>query len=275
MELKFKSDYIHENYNNVNFTISYDIKNLLQLGTYNGVDIFNTICSKLQNSKIILVEANKMHNNDIINNYSHIYPKNKVIIINKAIVLNEYSDKYVEFYLNNQCSSIIKPEDYSKIIRVETIKFNDILEEYNLYNLELLMIDLEGLDYNLLMEIDFNLIPKLKYIFFEGCHIDDKERSIDVKTFLPTFGKKSKLLIDKLVKYNFILKILDPGFYDIIFEKVEINRDNYTDYLIDTKIIDYYKNSQNNVNNFIFYQMTKFKTYYNFKIIEKYSFNKS
>ena len=71
------------------------------------------------------------------------------------------------------------------------------------------------------------------------------------------------------------VKILDPGFYDIIFEKVEINRDNYTDYLIDTKIIDYYKNSQNNVNNFIFYQMTKFKTYYNFRIIEKYSFNKS
>lgn len=275
MELKYKFDYIHENYNNVNFTISYDIKNLLQLGTYNGVDTFNTICSKLQNSKIILVEANKIHNNDIINNYSHIYPNNKVMIINKAIVLNEYSDKYVEFYLNDQCSSIMKPEDYSKIIRVETIKFNDILEEYNLYNLELLMIDLEGLDYNLLMEIDFNLIPKLKYIFFEGCHIDDKERSIDVKTFYPTFGKKFKLLIDKLVKYNFILKILDPGFYDIIFEKVEINRDNYTDYLIDTKIIDYYKNSQNNVNNFIFYQMTKFKTYYNFRIIEKYSFNKS
>ena len=49
------------------------------------------------------------------------------MIINKAIVLNEYSDKYVEFYLNDQCSSIMKPEDYSKIMRVETIKFNDIL----------------------------------------------------------------------------------------------------------------------------------------------------
>jgi len=80
------------------------------------------------------------------------------------------------------------------------------------------------------------------------------------------------LLIDKLVKNNYVLKMVTPDFYELLFEKVNITNDNYTDYLIDTKIIDYYKNSKDYNNNYIFYQLTKLKTYFNLKLIEKYSF---
>ena len=75
-----------------------------------------------------------------------------------------------------------------------------------------------------------------------------------------------------IVENKYVIKMVTPDFYELLFEKVNITNDNYTDYLIDTKIIDYYKNSKDYNNNYIFYQLTKLKTYLNLKLIEKYSF---
>jgi len=264
------------------FYIDNNIKYVMQLGTYNGDDRFKKICNYLKNAEIILVEANDKHNQDIIDNYKNIIDNNKIILINKAIVLDNYEQDTIDFYNyeNDQQSSIIKngsiiDENCNyEILKVNTIKFNDILKNYNFYNLELLMIDLEGLDYELLMDIDFSHIPNLKYLFFEGYHIDKKQKYIinNEGTYFYVFDKKFKLLIDKLVKNNYVLKMVTPDFYELLFEKVNITNDNYTDYLIDTKIIDYYKNNKNSLNNFVFYQLTKLKTYFNLKLIEKYSF---
>ena len=289
IELKYHCNYLSNYYNNLTFYIDNNIKYVMQLGTYNGEDSFNKICYNLKNSEIILVEANNKHNKDIIENYKNIGNNNKIILINKAIVLGNYEKDTIDFYNyeNEQQSSIIKDgsvvheNSNYKILKVNTIKFNNILKNHNFYNLELLMIDLEGLDYELLMDIDFSLIPNLKYLFFEGYHIDKKQKYIinNENAYFYVFGKKFKLLIDKLVENNYVLKIVTPDFYELLFEKVNITNDNYIDYLIDTKNIEYYKNNKNNKNNensknnYIFCQLTKLKTYFNLKLIEKYSFN--
>ena len=278
---EYENTYLSNEYNNLTFYIKKDLKYLLQLGTNSGKDLFNTICYSLNDANIILVEANKIHNENIIYNYNEIKNKNNVYIINKAIVLNDYNKDTIEFYNyeNNQQSSIIKngsmiENTNYEILKVNTIKFNNILDSFNFYNLELLMIDLEGLDYELLMDINLDLVPNLKYIFFEGYHIDEKYNVFtnNEKIFLPTFGKKFKKIIDKLVDNNYVLKIINPDFYELLFEKEDINKDNYHEYLIEPNTLKYYKNKNNNdkVIKILFYQISKLKTYYNHKLISKY-----
>ena len=278
---EYENTYLSNEYNNLTFYIKKDLKYLLQLGTNSGKDLFNTICYSLNDANIILVEANKIHNENIIYNYNEIKNKNNVYIINKAIVLNDYNKDIIEFYNyeNNQQSSIIKngsmiENTNYEILKVNTIKFNNILDSFNFYNLELLMIDLEGLDYELLMDINLDLVPNLKYIFFEGYHIDEKYNVFtnNEKIFLPTFGKKFKKIIDKLVDNNYVLKIINPDFYELLFEKEDINKDNYHEYLIEPNTLKYYKNKNNNDKaiKILFYQISKLKTYYNHKLISKY-----
>lgn len=279
---EYEKTYLSNEYNNLNFYIKKDLKYLLQLGTNSGKDLFNTLCSNLNDANIILVEANKAHNENIIYNYNEIKNKNNVYIINKAIVLSDCNKDIIEFYNyeNNQQSSIIKngsmvENTNYEILKVNTIKFNNILDNFNFYNLELLMIDLEGLDYELLMDINLDLVPNLKYIFFEGYHIDEKYNIIinNENMFLPVFGEKFEKLIDKLVDNNYVLKIMNPNFYELLFEKEDINRNNYHEYLIEPNTLKYYKNNKNNNDKtikFLFYQISKLKTYYNHKLISKY-----
>ena len=290
IKFEYSTDYLSNEYNNLTFYIKKDIKYLMQLGTNSGKDIFNNICVYMNDANIILVEANKIHNQNIINNYDEIKNKNNIFIINKAIVLSSYNKDTIEFYNyeNNEQSSIIKNGSTVQninyeILEVGTIKFNDILDSFNFYNLELLMIDLEGLDYELLMDINFELVPNLKYIFFEGYHIDEKYNTIinNEKIAMPVFGKKFKKLIDKLIYNNYVIKIISPNFYDLLFEKEDVNKDNYHNYLVETNTINYYSNnnsnnsnnnnSNNKIVNYIFLQIIKLKSYYNHKLISKYT----
>lgn len=285
IRFKYESSYLSNEYNELTFYIKKDLKYLLQLGTNSGKDFFNNICHFINDANIILVEANKIHNEDIIYNYNKIKDNNNICIINKAIVLSNYNKDTIEFYNyeNNEQSSIIKngsivENTNYEILKVKSIKFNDIIENFNFYNLELLMIDLEGLDYELLMDINLDIVPNLKYIFFEGYHIDEKN-NININNenmYLPIFGKNFKKLIDKLVDNNYVLKLINPNFYELLFEKEDINKDNYYNYLVEPNTIKYYKNNnKNNIKNndvikFLFLQISKLKTYYNHKLISKY-----
>ncbi len=55
-------------------------------------------------------------------------------------------------------------------INVETTTINDIINDYNITDLDLLHTDTEGHDYDILMAYDFSIKPK--YIMFEYKHLD-------------------------------------------------------------------------------------------------------
>ena len=68
-------------------------------------------------------------------------------------LINKYDERHVE-RINNE---IKNPNHLSKeIIKVSTKKLNNILEENDMYNIDLLSIDTEGSELSILSVLDFN-----------------------------------------------------------------------------------------------------------------------
>lgn len=63
-------------------------------------------------------------------------------------------------------TKLIPNEDYMEQVNVECISLSNFIKKNNLINLDLLLIDTEGYDYEILMHIDFTLI-KPRIIRFE------------------------------------------------------------------------------------------------------------
>jgi hypothetical protein len=57
-------------------------------------------------------------------------------------------------------------------IDVKILVFNDLVEKYNINEIEYLFIDTEGYDYQIIKSIDFNEI-KINKVKFEYKHLDD------------------------------------------------------------------------------------------------------
>jgi len=74
-------------------------------------------------------------------------------------------------------------------------RFNDIIIGRGITSIDNLLIDTEGHDYTIIMDIDFNLI-KPKRILFENCYIDDDDNNADRPKYrqllkhLASFGYK-------------------------------------------------------------------------------------
>ena len=71
---------------------------------------------------------------------------------------------------------------------------NDLLDKYNLKNIDILFMDVEGFDHNILLSIDYNKYS-IKDLYFENLHLMDRnqtEEFIKSKGFQiidPAFGK--------------------------------------------------------------------------------------
>lgn len=57
-------------------------------------------------------------------------------------------------------------------VNVKIVVFNDLVEKYNISEIEYLFIDTEGYDYQIIKSIDFNNI-KINKVKFEYKHLDD------------------------------------------------------------------------------------------------------
>ena len=116
-----------------------------------------------QNSRVFVVEANPKNIKKLKNSYKNY--KN-INILNLAISPDEVS-KLTFFYADEDyphyqvCSSDINhvkmhyPNAIIKKFIIDSISINNFFEKYSINEIAFLSIDIEGLDYDVLMSIDF------------------------------------------------------------------------------------------------------------------------
>ena len=143
--------------------------------------------------KIYIIEANSIH----INNLKKFYRKYKnVKIFNLAISPdNNFLKKMVFFYclndapnyqiFSNSKSFVTKhfPNGQIKKKKVECLRLSAFIEKNNIKNLDYLSIDIEGMDYDVLINLNLNKF-KIKNISFEHLHLSFFEKIKIVHKFI-------------------------------------------------------------------------------------------
>ena len=91
----------------------------------------------------------------------------------------------------------IEEEDIDKI-SIETIRFKDLVDKYNINQIDKLLVDVEGSEFIILNDIDLNSI-KIKKIIFEYKHFDGYQ----------TTGKKLEEILKKFEENGYTTKKID------------------------------------------------------------------
>ena len=99
----------------------------------------------------------------------------------------------------------IEEEDIDKI-SIETIRFKDLVDKYNINQIDKLLVDVEGSEFAILNDIDLSSV-NIKKIIFEYKHFDGYFKQ----------GTKLSEITDKLEKNNYKITKLDEE--NILAEK--------------------------------------------------------
>ena len=91
----------------------------------------------------------------------------------------------------------IEEEDIDKI-SIETIRFKDLVDKYNINQIDKLLVDVEGSEFAILNDIDFSSI-NIKKIIFEYKHFDGYQ----------TTGKKLEEILKKFEANGYTTKKID------------------------------------------------------------------
>jgi FkbM family methyltransferase len=161
---------------------------ILKIGAFKGNvpndSVYHNINS---NTKAIFVEPVPTYYYELKNNYNNKFNNNQFIYLNDAISdKNEKLQIYYPSKTNNfnqlpwwieqiASSNIKHCEDHGyqldyDMININAITVKQIVEVYNIQTLFFLMIDTEGNDFKILMNIDFSTFKPL-YIVFENMHL--------------------------------------------------------------------------------------------------------
>jgi len=190
---------------------------LVVLGAHIGVHIKNEI-SKIIDSKVLLVEP-VPHNIDAIKD--NLKEFKNVIIEKKAVSnLNEIKDFYFvkgesidklkkhwasgigsfnkDHLLSHRSKRFLIEENDIDKIPIETLRFKDLIKKYSITEIEKLIIDVEGLEYEILSDIDLKEI-KINNIMFEYKHFDGYLKS----------GNKLEEIINKFERNNYKITKID------------------------------------------------------------------
>ena len=140
----------------------------------------NYIISKNIKTKVLIVEANSIH----INNLKKFYQKKiNVKIFNLAIIPDNIDLKIMEFFycledfpnyqiFSNSKSFVKKHFPDGKIEKksIECLKISEFFDKNNIDKIDYLSIDIEGMDYSVLMKLNLKKF-KIKNISFEHLHL--------------------------------------------------------------------------------------------------------
>ena len=199
-----------------------NIKSLIQIGANDGKR-FDEISKFIKNNnelKAILVEPVKKYFEQLKENYKdfkNIKFENSAISKNNEInFLYCVKDKFIENYqdhIKGINSHEIKhllnhnvKESHIEKIKVETLTFQNLIKKYDLNEIDLLYIDVEGYDDKIVL--DFLDNSKLRPIlFFEYIHIKNTSLKILIKRLL---NENYKILrVDEnVICYNENFRIL-------------------------------------------------------------------
>ena len=91
----------------------------------------------------------------------------------------------------------IEEEDIDKI-SIEAIRFKDLVDKYNINQIDKLLVDVEGSEFEILKDIDFSSI-NIKKIIFEYKHFDGYQ----------TIGKKLEEILKKFEENGYTTKKID------------------------------------------------------------------
>ena len=92
---------------------------------------------------------------------------------------------------------LIEDEDIEKV-SIPTLRFEDIIRKYSIKEIEKLLIDVEGFEYEILNDINFDDV-KINKVLFEYKHFDG--------TF--TIGNKLDEILEKFRKHNYTTSKID------------------------------------------------------------------
>ena len=169
-----------------NLFIDNEIKSIIQIGANDGrrYDDLNNLVKKYIPYGIF-VEPIKSNFKELKKNYSNqknLYFENSAISVNNEISqLYKVKDSSLEFYddhvvgitsfnKNHLIKHGIKNKDIIKV-DVQTISITDLIKKYSIQNLDLIMIDTEGYDGSIVIDILNKNITR-PIIVFEYIHTD-------------------------------------------------------------------------------------------------------
>jgi len=188
----------------------------------------NYVVSKNIKKKIFIIEANFIH----IDNLKKFYQKNiNVKIFNLAIIPDDVNLKIMDFFycledfpnyqiFSNSKSFVKKHFPDGKIEKrsVKCLRISEFFDKNNINTIDYLSIDIEGMDYSVLMKLDLKRF-KIKNISFEHLHLTFWQkikivaRLINNGYFFSGMGfdlRKSDWMFTKNYKYKKLQTIMLP-----------------------------------------------------------------
>ena len=184
---------------------------LVVLGAHIGIHIKDEI-SKIKDSSILLVEP-VPHNISAINENLkefkniHLEPVavasvrgTKDFFFVKATSINKLKKHWASgigsfnknHLLNHRTKRFLIEEDDIDKILIKTVKFEDLIEKYSITEIDKILIDIEGYEYEILRDMDLKKV-RINSILFEYKHFDGYQKT----------GEKLEEILKKFEENNY------------------------------------------------------------------------
>ena len=184
---------------------------LVVLGAHIGIHIKDEI-SKIKDSSILLVEP-VPHNIRAINENLkefkniHLEPvavasvrETKDFFFVKATSINKLKKHWASgigsfnknHLLNHRTKRFLIEEDDIDKIPIKTVKFEDLIDKYSITEIDKILIDIEGYEYEILRDMDLKKV-RINSILFEYKHFDGYQKT----------GEKLEEILKKFEENNY------------------------------------------------------------------------
>ena len=190
---------------------------LVVLGAHIGIHIKDEI-SKIKDSSILLVEPVPHNISAIKENLKefkniHLEPvavasvrETKDFFFVKATSINKLKKHWASgigsfnknHLLNHRTKRFLIEEDDIDKIPIKTVKFEDLIEKYSITEIDKILIDIEGYEYEILRDMDLKKV-RINSILFEYKHFDGYQKT----------GEKLEEILKKFEENNYKTSKLD------------------------------------------------------------------
>lgn len=184
---------------------------LVVLGAHIGIHIKDEI-SKIKDSSILLVEPVPHNISAIKENLKefkniHLEPvavasvrETKDFFFVKATSINKLKKHWASgigsfnknHLLNHRTKRFLIEEDDIDKIPIKTVKFEDLIEKYSITEIDKILIDIEGYEYEILKDMDLKKV-RINSILFEYKHFDGYQKT----------GEKLEEILKKFEESNY------------------------------------------------------------------------
>lgn len=162
--------------------------NVVQIGANEGNDELSELIKGKKISKLILIEPLDLHNPKLRECYSNV----ENLFIENVAITDDPDQKEISFFFHREDffhgwtyqkatldrNHLLKhelSEEGIVEIKVPSMTLNELLQKYDLVDVDILFIYAEGFDHEIITSLDFDKF-NIKHLYFENLHL--KERSL-------------------------------------------------------------------------------------------------